>query len=203
MFPVATLCRVLRVSPSGFYAWRRRGPSKRARQDAVLVPHLQFYHARSDGTYGRPRLWKDLREEAGFCISRKRVRRLMRGAGLVGVHRRTGTRTTVRGPEGQVAADLVKRDFTATAPNQLWVADITYVPTWAAFLYLAIVLDVFSRRIVGWAMANHLRTELILEALDMAVWRRRPESVFHHSTHHGKLSVYGGNAKLSRFVVWI
>jgi putative transposase len=148
----------------------------------VLVPQLQFYHARSDGTYGRPRLWKDLREEAGRCISRKRVRRLMQSAGLVGVHRRKGTRTTVRGTEDP-AADLVRRNFTATAPNQLWVADITFVPTWTGFLYLAIVLDVFSRRIVGWAMATHLRTDLVLDALQMATAQRRSRGVIHHSDH--------------------
>ncbi len=181
-YPVATLCRVLRVSPSGFYAWRRRGPSKRAQEDAALVPRLRYFHARSDGTYGQPRLWKDLREEAGCPISRKRVRRLMKQAGLVGVHRRKGMRTTVRGPE-DVAADLVRRNFTATAPNQLWVADITYVPTWSGFLYLAIVLDVFSRRIVGWAMATHLKTDLVLDALQMATAQRRPDGVIHHSDH--------------------
>jgi putative transposase len=182
VFPIATMCRVLRVSPSGYYAWRTRGPSKRAQEDAGLVPHLQYYHARSDGTYGRPRLWKDLREEAGRRISRKRVRRLMKQAGLVGVHRRKGTRTTVRGTEA-LAADLVQRNFTATAPNQLWVADITYVPTWTGFLFLAIVLDVFSRRIVGWAMGLSLHTDLVLAALQMATAQRRPHGVIHHSDH--------------------
>ena len=180
--PIAAMCRVLQVSPSGYYAWRTRGPSHRAQEDAVLLPHLQFYHARSDGTYGRPRLWKDLREEAGFAISRKRVRRLMQQAGLVGVHRRKGTRTTIRGGE-EVTADLVQRHFTATAPNQLWVADITYVPTWTGFLYLAIVLDVFSRRIVGWAMGTSLQTALVLDALQMATAQRRPQGVIHHSDH--------------------
>jgi putative transposase len=182
MFPIATLCRVPRVSPSGFYSWLTRRPSHRAQQDAVLVPQLQFYHARSDGTYGRPRLWKDLREEAGYCISRKRVRRLMKQASLVGVHRRKGMHTTMPGAEA-VSADLVQRNFTATAPNQLWVADITYVPTWAGFLYLAIVLDVFSRRIVGWAMGTSLKTDLVLDALQMATAQRRPDRVIHHSGH--------------------
>jgi putative transposase len=181
VYPVATMCRVLRVSPSGFYAWRRRGPSARAQRDAAVVAQLQVFHQRSDGTYGAPRLWKDLREVAGVCIGQKRVARLMRQAGLVGVSRRRGVRTTRRGLEESPAADLVRRDFTAAAPNQLWVADITYVPTWAGFLYLAVVLDVFSRRIVGWAMATHLKTELVLAALHMAVTQRRPQGVIHHS----------------------
>jgi putative transposase len=180
-YPVATMCRVLRVSPSGFYAWRHRPPSARAQRDAVVVAKLQDFHQRSDGTYGAPRLWKDLREEADIFVGQKRVARLMRAAQLVGVSRRRGVRTTRRGADETPAADLVRRDFTATAPNQLWVADITYVPTWAGFLYLAIVLDVFSRRIVGWAMATHLKTELVLDALHMAVQQRGPQGVIHHS----------------------
>jgi putative transposase len=175
------MCRVLRVSPSGFYAWRTRGLSVRAQRDAALLEPIRRFHARSDATYGAPRIWKDLREEAGHAVGQKRVARLMRAAGLVGVSRRRSVRTTRRGAVETPAADLVRRDFTATAPNQLWVADITYVPTWAGFLYLAIVLDVFSRRIVGWAMATHLRTELVLAALQMAVSQRRPQAVIHHS----------------------
>jgi putative transposase len=181
VYPVATMCRVLRASPSGFYAWRTRGPSARTQRDAELLAPIQHFHQRSDGTYGAPRIWKDLREEAGHRVGQKRVARLMRGAGLVGVSRRRGVRTTRRGAVETPAADLVRRDFTARAPNQLWVADITYVPTWAGFLFLAVVLDVFSRRIVGWAMATHLRTELVLQALHMAVQQRRPQSVIHHS----------------------
>lgn len=182
MFPVATMCRVLRVSPSGFYAWRKRPASARAQRDAVLSPQIQRFHERSDGTYGAPRILEDLRE-AGERVSQKRVARLMRAVGLVGVSRRRGVRTTRRGPNAVDAPDLVQRDFTATAPNQLWVADITYVPTWAGFLFLAIVLDAFSRRIVGWAMATHLKTELVLAALEMARTQRRPQSVIHHSDH--------------------
>ncbi len=183
VYPVATMCRVLRVSPSGFYGWRQRGLSARARQDAALLESIRRFHRRSDGTYGAPRLWKDLREEAGHAVGQKRVARLMRAAGLVGVSRRRGVRTTRRGTVAAPAADLVQRHFAATAPNQLWVADITYVPTWAGFLFLAIVLDVFSRRIVGWAMATHLKTELVLDALHMAVTQRRPAGVIHHSDH--------------------
>lgn len=179
-FPIATMCRVLGVSRSGFYAWTQRPPSARAHADARLTAQLCEAHRASDATYGAPRLQAELRE-AGEVISRKRVARLMRTAGLVGVHRRRGTRTTRPGPDEVAAQDLVQRRFTATAPNQLWVADITYVPTWAGFLYLAVVLDVFSRRVVGWAMAPHLRTDLVLDALAMAVAQRRPAGVIHHS----------------------
>lgn len=182
MFPVATMCRVLRVSSSGFYAWRQRPASPRAQRDAALTPQIQQFHARSDGTYGAPRILEDLRE-AGERVSQKRVARLMRTVGLVGVSRRRGVRTTRRCADAQAVPDLVQRDFTATAPNQLWVADITYVPTWAGFLFLAVVLDAFSRRIVGWAMATHLKTELVLAALEMARTQRRPQGVIHHSDH--------------------
>jgi len=116
-------------------------------------------------------------------VSRKRVARLMRAAGLVGVSRRKAFHTTIRDRDAQSAPDLVQRDFTAPAPNRLWVADITYIPTWTGFLYLAVVVDAFSRRVVGWAMALHLRTELVLAALDMALRQRRPASVIHHSDH--------------------
>ena len=169
-------------SPSGFYAWEKRPPSARAVRDAALTVQITASHTRSDGTYGAPRIVADLRE-AGEEVGQKYVARLMREAAIVGVHRRRVVRTTRRGADEVTAADLVQRDFTATAPNQLWVADITYVPTWAGFLYLAIVLDAFSRRIVGWAMATHLRTEHVLDALNMAIHQRRPASVIHHSDH--------------------
>lgn len=182
VFPVATMCRVLGVSPSGFYAWHQRGLSPRAVRDVHLSAQIAVSHTRSDDTYGAPRILADLRE-VGERVSQKRIARLMRAAGRVGVSRRRGTRTTVRGPAAADAPDLVQRNFTATAPDQLWVADITYVPTWAGFLYLAVVLDAFSRRIVGWAMATHLKTELVLAALEMARVQRRPTNVIHHSDH--------------------
>ena len=156
--------------------------SVRAVRDVVLTAQVEASHARSDATYGAPRVLADLRE-AGERVSQKRVARLMRAAGLRGVSRRRAARTTVRGPAADDGADLVQRDFTAPAPDRLWVADITYVPTWAGFLYLAVVLDVFSRRVVGWAMATHLRTELVLAALEMARVQRRPTDVIHHSDH--------------------
>lgn len=180
-FPVATLCRLLGVSRSGYYAWRTRLPSARACADQVLSRHIRTVHERSRGTYGAPRIWAELRDSGVVC-SRKRVARLLRLAGLQGCHRRKGPPAPRRTPGATPAPDLVRRDFAAPAPDRLWVADITYVPTWAGFLYLAVVLDAHSRRIVGWAMADHLRSELVIEAVDMAVWRRRPTpGVIHHS----------------------
>jgi len=179
-YPVATMCRVLEISTSGYYAWRQRPPSRRAREDARLQEQIETIHQESRATYGTPRVYAELAEN-GVRISRRRVARLMKQAGLEGVSRRRRYRTTRRGNNAQVVPDLVNRDFTADAPNRLWVADITYISTWSGFLYLAIVLDAYSRRVVGWSMANHLRTELVLEALNMAIWQRRPQHVIHHS----------------------
>ena len=177
---VATMCRVLGVSPSGHYAWRKRPLSARARADIELGAEIQAIHRESRGTYGAPRIHAELAAR-GVHLGRKRVARLMRGAGLRGVSRRKQFRTTVRDEAARPALDLVDRQFQAVGPDRLWVADITYVPTWAGFLFLAVVLDVWSRRIIGWAMETHLRTELVLAALNMAVARRRPTDVIHHS----------------------
>lgn len=179
-FPVVTMCRVLGVSTSGYYAWRGRGPCRRRRDDAVLLERVRHFHTLSKGRYGAPKIHADLAAE-GRCVGCKRVARLMRENGLVGVTRRRWTVTTRRDRRARAAPDRVDRDFTANRPDQLWVADITYVPTWSGFLYLAVVLDVFSRRIVGWSMAGHLRTQLVLDALDMAVVARQPSGVIHHS----------------------
>ena len=179
-FRVATMARVLDVSTSGYYAWRQRPPSARSQADAELTARVQEIHAGSRGTYGAPRIHAEL-VEAGVAVGRKRVARVMREAGIAGVSRRRGPRTTRREVQARPAPDRVERCFEAEAPNRLWVADITYIPTLAGFLYLAIVLDVFSRRVVGWAMAAHLRTELVVEALEMAVAQRRPAAVIHHS----------------------
>ena len=178
--PIATMCRVLGVSPSGYYAWRQRPLSRRARADVKLSAEIQAIHRESRGTYGVPRIHAELAER-GVHIGRKRVRRLMRDARLHGVSRRKSVRTTMRAEVARPAPDLVERQFTATGPDQLWVADITYVSTWAGFLFLAVVVDAWSRRVVGWAMGTHLRTELVLAALDMAVTQRRPQDVIHHS----------------------
>jgi putative transposase len=180
IWPIATMARLLEVSASGFYAWLGRGPSKRARSDADLLARIRAIHARSHGTYGMPRIHAELTTQ-GVHVGRKRVARLMRIAGLCGVSRRRWFTTTRRQPGARPAPDLVQRHFSADAPNRLWVADATYVPTGEGFLYLAVVLDVFSRRIVGWSMSSHLYTELMLRALDMALAQRRPNGVIHHS----------------------
>jgi putative transposase len=177
---VPTMCRVLDVSASGSYAWVSRRPSRRAVEDGRLLPQIRAFHRASRGTYGAPRLHRDLRE-AGVHIGRKRVARLLKHAGLRGVTRRNWITTTVRARRARPAPDLVQRQFAASGPNQLWVADITYIPTWAGPLYLAVVLDVWSRRIIGWAMTTHLETSLVLAALDMALAQRRPTAVIHHS----------------------
>lgn len=179
--PVQTQCRVLGVSASGYYAWRDRAPSARALEDAVLTERIRGVHAASDATYGMPRVRAELLDQ-GVRVSRKRVARLMRAAHLRGVSRRRGfVVTTRRDAKQRPAPDLVRRRFEASAPNQLWVADMTYVPTWAGFLYLATVLDVWSRRIVGWSIGEHMHTELVLGALNMALQQRRPDDVIHHS----------------------
>jgi putative transposase len=177
---VTTMGRVLGVSASGYHAWCRRRESQRALDDAELLEQIRGCHQRSRGTYGAPRIHRDLRA-AGVRVGRKRVARLLKQAALQGVSRRKWPVTTTRAEHARPAPDLVQRQFAATGPNQLWVADITYIPTWAGLLYLAVVLDVWSRRIVGWAMETHLRTSLVLAALEMAVSQRQPAGVIHHS----------------------
>lgn len=177
---LTTMCRVLGVSASGYHAWRQREASARAVEDVELLEQIRRFHRRSRGTYGAPRLHRDLRA-AGVRVGRKRVARLLKQAGLRGVSRRKWPVTTVRAEHARPAPDLVQRAFSATGPNQLWVADITYIPTWAGTLFLAVVLDVWSRRIIGWAMATHLRTSLALAALELAIEQRRPAAVIHHS----------------------
>ena len=174
------MCRLLEVSTSGYYAWLKRPASPRSREDAILTDRIRWIYLRSRSTYGAPRVYEELKDE-GVQVGRKRVARLMRTAGMQGVSRRKRVLTTIRKPGARPAPDLVKRDFTADCPDQLWVADITYIRTWAGFLYLAVVMDAFSRRIIGWSMANHLRAELVIDALQMAIRQRRPEGVVHHS----------------------
>jgi len=179
-YAVATMCRWLEVSTSGYYGWRVRGRSRRATFDASLIERISEIHQWSGGTYGAPRIHAELAAR-GVHVGRKRVARLMKDAGLQGASRRKTTFTTRRDPTSRPAPDLVDRDFRADGPNQLWVADITYVPTWAGFLYLAVVLDVWSRRVVGWSMATNPRTQLVLDALNMALQQRKPNNVIHHS----------------------
>ncbi len=206
---VSILCRVLEVSRAGYYAWRGRRLSPRSQQDAALTERICSIHRVSRGTYGAPRVRAKLAAD-GVCISRKRVARLMRNAGLVGVRRpRRRVQTTIVNPAAPIAPNLVARNFTAQAPNRLWCGDITYIPTQEGWLYLATLLDCYARRIVGWSMADHLRTELALNALDMAVRRRRPRpgELVHHTdrgcqytsaVYQAALTASGITASMSR-----
>ena len=184
------MCRLLRISKSGFYAWHGRAMSTRDRTDIVLTVKIQAIHERSRETYGSPNIHAELADDHGIRVGRKRVARLMRIAGLRGATLRKFIVTTVSDRSALQPSDLVERRFYAERPNRLWVADATYIPTWNGFLYLAIVLDVFSRKVVGWAMGNQLRTELMLAALDMAITMRRPRSVIHHSDHGCQYTSY-------------
>lgn len=184
--PVSRLCDVLGVSRAGYYAWSGRPPCERERRDRELTGLIGQIHAESRGSYGWPRMHAELRHR-GVHASRKRVARLMRQAGLSGLVRRRRGRTTIQVPGVVPAPDLVRRDFRPAAPNQLWVADLTEVSTWEGKLYLAVVIDCFSRRCVGWAMADHMRAELVVEALEMAVWQRKPApGLIHHSDRGGQ-----------------
>ena len=180
-YPVRVMSRLLGVSASGFYAWATRPPSARVVEDIALTALIHAIHRRSGGAYGAPSIHAELADDHRRRVGKKRVARLMRAARLQGLRPRRFVTTTIGDPTADRALDQVDRQVTAAGPDRLWVADITYVPTWAGFLYLAIVLDVWSRRIVGWAMETHLRTELVLAALDMALTQRRPEAVVHHS----------------------
>jgi len=183
---VPTLCRMLGVSRSGYYAWRSRPPSERARFDAVLSEKIETIHRNSRATYGAPRVHAELRA-LGIRCGRKRVARLMNRAKLRGCLRGRRIKTTYRAALQQAAPDLVERNFVAGEPDRLWVADITYVRSGEGFLYLAFILDVCSRRVVGWSMATHLRTEIVVDALQMAIARRKPApGLVHHSDRGGQ-----------------
>ena len=182
-YPITVLCRALGVSRAGFYAWKQRGVSARAQADAALTVEIRQVHARSRQTYGAPRIHADLAAR-GIAVSRKRVARLMRSAQLVGCgRRRRVVRTTVADPTATPAPNVICRDFYPDAPNRLWVGDNTYVPTDEGWLYVATLLDAYSRRVVGWSMADHLRTDLALDALVLALRRRQiaPGQLVHHT----------------------
>jgi putative transposase len=180
--PVSVACELLGVSTSGFYAWASRAPSDRELADAWLVEKIKTVHAENRGVYGSRRVTAELRLGYGIVVSRKRVQRLMRTAALSGLIARKRGRTTIRVPGVRVADDLVERRFRPDAPDVLWVADITYLRTWEGWVYLAAVQDAYSRRIVGWSMADHMRAELVVDALEMALHRRRPgPGLVHHS----------------------
>jgi putative transposase len=182
-FPLTLLCRTVRVARAGYYAWRKQVPAPRAVADAALTMQIQSLHRESRATYGAPRIHASLL--AGGCrVGRKRVARLMRCAGLRGCgQRRPLPRTAITDPAAPVAPNHVARHFVANRPNVLWVGDITYLPTAEGWLYLASLIDVYSRRVVGWAMTDHLRTELALDALQLALTQRRPQAgtLVHHT----------------------
>jgi putative transposase len=185
--PVSRACELLGVSRSGFHKWQTRPPSDRALSDAWLSEKITEIHAANRGVYGAPRVHAELRLQYGIRVGRKRVERLMREVGLSGLIPKKRGRTTIRVPGVRVADDLVKRQFRPDAPNVLWIADITYLRTWEGWLYLAAVQDAYSRRIVGWSMADHMRHELVVDALQMAVSRRRPApGLIHHSDQGGQ-----------------
>lgn len=179
---VTTMCRVLEVSTSGYYGWHKRRPSERNRRDNVLLRNIKLVHESSRETYGAPRIHVELRQDYGVRCGRKRVARIMRAAGIKGCHRRRRHWLTKRDHSARPAPDLVERSFKAPEPDRLWTADITYVPTFSGPLYLAVVLDAFSRAVVGWSMRTDLSAELVTEALEMAIQRRRPRpGLIHHS----------------------
>ena len=179
--PIRHLCTTLGVSHSGYYDWQERAPSKRAQANMALTEQIKAAHAASDATYGMPRIRAELADR-GVIASRKRIAHLMRAARLAGVSRRRAwCITTERNKRARPAPDLVNRQFVATDVNQLWVADMTYVPTWQGFVYLAVVTDVFSRKVVGWAFGEQMTADLVIAALNMALLTRKPESVIHHS----------------------
>lgn len=180
--PISVMCQMLGVSRSGYHAWATRPPSDRTLSDAWLTERIREIHAENRAVYGAPRVHAELRLAHGIRVGRKRVERLMRAAGLSGLVAKRRGRTTIRVPGVRVADDLVGRQFRPAAPDVLWVADITYLRTWQGWLYLAAVQDAFSRRIVGWSMADHMRSDLVVDALQMAIARRQPApGLIHHS----------------------
>jgi putative transposase len=201
--PVSLLCSVLGVSRAGYYAWKDRPECARRCRDDELLGEIRQVHEQSSGTYGWPRMHAELRHR-GVRVSGKRVARLMRQAGLSGLVRRRKGKTTIQVPGIATAPDLVRRDFAPTGPNRLWVADLSEIATWEGKLYLAVVVDCFSRRCVGWAMAEHMRAELVVEALEMALWQRRPDTgLIHHSDRGGQYVslIFGQTARAAGIAV--
>ena len=180
-WPVNRMCRVLELSQSGYYAWRKRPASPQKMANEVLLEKIETAYQNSYGTYGSPRIFEELREEEVDC-SENRIARLMRQHDIVAIQEKRYKRTTRANPAHPVVPNRLGRDFKATAPNQKWTVDITYIETLEGWLYLAVVLDLFSRRIVGWAMSNRMTTQLAVDALQMAILQRRPDSgLLHHS----------------------
>ena len=189
---LATMCRLLGVSPSGYYAWRGRAPSAHARRDEELTSRIRQVHQASRGTYGAPRVHAEMTLGQGLRCGRKRVARLMRAAGLAGVHRRRHRGITHRDPRRPLFPDRVQRNFTPPGPNQLWVADLTQHRTAEGWLYAGVVLDAFSRRVIGWAMGERPVADLAVHAVTMAVRQRRPRvGTVHHSDHGSQYTALG------------
>ena len=181
-YPVTVLARTLQVNRTAYYSWAKRSPSARELQDRDLTRRIREIHAANRGVYGIPRIHAELRIAHDIRVSTKRVARLMREARISGLMPKRRGKTTIRVPGVRVADDLLLREFKATGPNRIWSADITYLKTWEGWVYLAAVQDLYSRRIVGWSMADHMRAELVVDALKMAVHRRQPgQGLIHHS----------------------
>lgn len=197
-YPLRRMCRVLDVTPAGFYAWRRRAPSARAQQDRGLQVEIAAFHRRSWKRYASPRTLRDLREEAGRRVSRKRVAHLMREAGFVGTPRRRFRVTTQADPRQAPAPNHLARHFAVAQPNRVWAVDVMYLATAEGWAYLAVVLDLCSRRVVGWALAPRLDRHLLLTALEQAVTRRRrPPGLPHHSDRGGEYTSGDYQARLT------
>jgi putative transposase len=197
-FGVEPICTALQFAPSTYWSARRRAPSARALRDEELKAHIARVHADNFGVYGAPKIWAQLNRE-GIGVARCTVERLMRDMGLRGAVRGRPRRTTVPAVAVERPRDLVDRQFRAEAPNRLWVADLTYVRTWAGFAYVAFITDVFSRRIVGWQASRSLRTDLALHALEQAIWdRTRAGESLDGLVHHSDRGVQGGIKRSSQ-----
>jgi putative transposase len=196
--PVAACCRVMGVSTSAFYAWQAQPVSTREWADAELTNKIVDIHRMSRRSYGSPRVHAELVLGEGVRCSRKRVERLMRQAGIVGIHRRKGRGCTRRDPDAVPSDDLVNRQFAVTEPDRLWVMDVTEHPTDEGKVYLATVIDAFSRRVVGWSIADHIRSELVVDAVQMAVWRRQPPEgqTIAHSDHGSQYTSWAFGRRL-------
>jgi putative transposase len=202
-FPVQRLCKVLDVSPSGYFAWRSRPASPRQREDLVLLAHIGSSFALSRGTYGSPRMTRELQDK-GFNVGRRRTARLMRENGLKAQQKRRFRRTTDSHHAFPIAPNLINQDFSAERPNQKWAADISYLWTAEGWLYLAVILDLFSRRVVGWALSDRLHKELALEALAKALAIRRPrKGLIHHSDRGSQYGSLAYQAKLREHAIQI
>jgi putative transposase len=199
-YPVTVLCRILEVSTSGFYEWkeRREHPASRTTSNEVLTELISEIHTQSRGTYGSPRVHKELALGEGIHISKKRVERLMRRAGIEGIHRKRKHWTTRRDPRATLSDDLVDRNFSVDRTDALWVGDVTEHGTAEGKVYLAMVIDAFSRRVIGWSIADHLRSELVVDALQMAIWRRqgREERTVMHTDHGSQYTSWAFGRRL-------